>query len=303
MDQDAQIRSAAFEWLNRLEETHGDVLSRNLLEQGFNYKGSRITLVGPKGIWKPKMMQYPLSITTIFNGPYADSLSKTNDLQYSYRGNDAYHSDNVGLREAMKHRIPLIYFFALEVGRYLVTKPVFIVNDNIKSLMFTVLVDNDLEVAKENPSENDIDIVNDIEYGRRAYLTSNMKIRLHQRSFRERVLRAYNNQCALCRLRHIELLDAAHIIADKEVEGLPIVTNGLSLCKIHHAAFDQDILGITPDYQIKVRQDILEEKDGPMLKYGIQDLDNQKILLPRRKENWPDQYRLERRFHRFLNAI
>lgn len=303
MDLDTQIRSATFDWLNRQEEIHGDVLSRKVLEQGFFYKGERITLVGPKGIWKPRMMKYPLSITTIFNGPYADSLSRTNDLQYNYRGNDPYHSDNVGLREAMKHRIPLIYFFALEVGRYLVTKPVFIVNDDINSLMFTVLVDNNLEVSKEISSEIDKNSAKDIEYGRRAYLTSNMKIRLHQRSFRERVLRAYNNECSLCRLRHIELLDAAHIIADKEEEGLPIITNGLSLCKIHHAAFDQNILGISPDYKIKVRQDILEEKDGPLLKYGIQDLDNQKIILPKSKENWPDQFRLEERFLRFLNAI
>ena len=41
---------------------------------------------------------------------------------------------------------------------------------------------------------------------RGRYVTSLVRRRLHQRSFRERVLRAYRDQCALCRLRHQELL-------------------------------------------------------------------------------------------------
>jgi len=75
------------------------------------------------------------------------------------------------------------------------------------------------------------------------------------------------------------------------------------LCKIHHAAFDQNILGINPDYIIKVRKDILEEIDGPMLKYGIQSLENQAIYLPYNKNNWPDKFRLEERFDLFLKAV
>ena len=137
---------------------------------------------------------------------------------------------------------------------------------------------------------------------RRAYLTANIKQRIHQRSFRERILAAYHNQCALCRLRHAELLDAAHIIPDSEELGLPIIQNGLSLCKIHHAAFDNHIIGISPDYIIKVRKDILYETDGPMLKYGIQSLENNKIILPQNKNNQPDRERLDIRFQRFLKA-
>ena len=140
-------------------------------------------------------------------------------------------------------------------------------------------------------------------YYRRSYITSNILVRLHQRSFRERVLRAYQNQCALCKLKHAELLDAAHIIDDKADSGDPIIQNGLALCKIHHAAFDKNILGINPDYQIKVRKDILSETDGPMLKYGIQYLENNKIILPDNKKNWPDRERLEVRFEGFLRAI
>jgi putative restriction endonuclease len=69
--------------------------------------------------------------------------------------------------------------------------------------------------------------------------------------------------------------------------------------QIRNAAFDKNIIGINPDYQIKVRKDILEEIDGPMLKYGIQFLENGKMILPKIKNNWPDRERLEMRFFIF----
>jgi len=48
-----------------------------------------------------------------------------------------------------------------------------------------------------------------------------------------------------------------------------------------------------------VREDILLEKDGPMLKHGIQQLHNQGIILPKSKKLWPDPNRLEIRYKRF----
>jgi len=127
-------------------------------------------------------------------------------------------------------------------------------------------------------------------------------MRLHQRGFRERVIAAYQSQCAFCKLKHVELLDAAHIIPDKDEKGIPSVNNGLSLCKIHHAAFDQQIIGVSPDYQIKVKEDVLKEKDGPMLRHGIQELQNQKLILPRSQNAWPNQELLDIRFQQFRTA-
>jgi putative restriction endonuclease len=92
-----------------------------------------------------------------------------------------------------------------------------------------------------DPVEKEYVQVNeDATYYRRSYLTATIQTRVHQRSFRERVLLAYQNHCALCNLKHVELLDAAYIIADKEDIGDPIIQNGLALCKIHHAAFDNN---------------------------------------------------------------
>ena len=49
-----RIRLRAFQWLKEQEAIYGDILPRKLLEQGFDFDGQRITLIGPSGIWKPK---------------------------------------------------------------------------------------------------------------------------------------------------------------------------------------------------------------------------------------------------------
>jgi putative restriction endonuclease len=121
-------------------------------------------------------------------------------------------------------------------------------------------------------------------------------VRLHQAAFRQRVLRAYNRSCTVCRLRHSELLDAAHILPDVHERGEPVVSNGLALCKIHHAAFDTNILGIRPDRVVEMRDDVLEEIDGPMLRYGLQQLHGGVIKVPRRPEHQPDPESLEERY-------
>lgn len=298
-----QIRIVAFQWLREQTNMYGDVLPRALLEKGFIYNGHRITLVGPSGIWKPQMFEkIPLSITTIYDGPYEDSFTKEGFLNYRYRGTDIYHRDNVGLREAMKKQIPLIYFHSIVRGKYLAVWPVYIIQDMPVSLQFTVAADELSSVEYYLYKSTSDTIADEGEYAKRSYITSAVKNRLHQKSFRERVLQAYNEQCTFCKLKHTQLLDAAHIISDGEKLGDPIVVNGLSLCKIHHAAFDANIIGVTPEYVIKVREDILLEIDGPMLKHGIQELQNQKIILPNHKNLWPDRDRLSIRFDKFRQA-
>ncbi len=107
------IRIAAFKWLEEQVQIHGEVLPRTILESGFIFNDQKVTLVGPSGIWKPKVLErIPLSITTVAGGPYDDVFTKDGFLEYRYRGNDINHRDNVGLREAVKARFPFIYFMA-----------------------------------------------------------------------------------------------------------------------------------------------------------------------------------------------
>mgnify|MGYP006291985653 CR=1 FL=1 len=101
------------------------------------------------------------------------------------------------------------------------------------------------------------------------------------------------------RLSRCELLYAPHSIPDSE-RGITEASSGISLCKIHHAAFDKNILGINEDYRIEVRQDILEEIDGPMLKYGLQGLQHQKVYLPGRKHERPGKVYIRKRYENFL---
>jgi len=114
------------------------------------------------------------------------------------------------------------------------------------------------------------------------------------------VITAYKGKCAVSGLPEQRLLDAAHIISDKnEAYGQPIVPNGLPLSKIHHAAFDAHMLGIDPDYRLHVSDRLLVQNDGPLLE-TLKQLHKQKLHLPKRTQDYPDRDRLAQRFETFL---
>lgn len=136
----------------------------------------------------------------------------------------------------------------------------------------------------------------------RRYALRQVKQRLHQATFREAVIDAYGGRCALSGLPETLLIDAAHIVSDKDERlGQPVVPNGLPLSKIHHAAFDSHLIGIDPDFKIHVAERLLEQRDGPMLE-ALKQLDQRTILLPKREKDRPDRERLELRFAEFKSA-
>lgn len=261
------------------------------------WDGVRVPLLGPQGIFKPKVLDLPLSITTAPDGPYDDAFSSDGLLRYRYRGSDPQHRDNQGLRELFRRGMPLMYLYGVFKGKYLASWPVYIVGDNPAKLSFTVAVDE----MSDRLFDERLVLDSGAEF-RRRYLTTVTRVRLHQRTFRERVLHAYRHSCALCDLKHVGLLEAAHIIPDADERGEPIVSNGLSLCKIHHAAFDLNILGIRPDRVVEIRTDILHENDGPMLKHGLQEMHGRRIYVPRRLTDKPSPSALEERYAQFRAA-
>lgn len=293
-DHDLRVRTAAFSWLAEQVKIYGkDILPWKLLLKGFTFSGKRVSLVSPQGIFTPGTLNLPLSIRTAAHSTYNDKITEVADfVLYKYRGDDPQHRDNRGLREIMKMDLPLIYFYGIESGQYMAIWPVYIKADNPSALEFTVVVD-----ATENIGEH---AIHDNIYTRQEYITRQTRVRLGQHTFREKVLAAYRTQCSLCKLRHKELLDAAHIIPASEEDSRITVDNGISLCKIHHAAFDNFMIGITPDFQVEVKQEILEEKDGPMLQHGLKALQGSSIILPRDKTAWPNQDFLGKRYERFL---
>jgi putative restriction endonuclease len=292
--QSRAIRQGVFDWLRRAESIQGNEFTRTELEQGVLVNDQKVVLVGPQGIFKPAQIRYfPLSITTTTKGPYSDAFSKESPfLLYKYRGINPNFHENRKLRETIGKGIPLIYFHSTIPGKYLAIWPVYIVADDPDQLTFTVAADDALQMDYPRDDEHP--------ELRRAYVTRTVRQRIHQQTFRERVLQAYRERCTICNLRHVSMLDAAHIIPDTSPEGEPIVSNGLSLCKLHHAGYDRMFFGVRPDYSIEVRRDILKEKDGPMLKHGLQEIHNAYIRTPHRASLKPDPNRLERRYEEFL---
>lgn len=302
---DIRIRSAAFEHVRRLNATHDYLTSRQLAE-GFLYEGARVPLVNPqRGIFKPKQMRFLLSIRTVFPKPgakiwYDDQrqvhrqIYQSEDLvEYAFMGTNPDAADNRWLKEACEQRVPIIYFIGIAPGQFVAQVPAFIAHWDRHSLKASVGFGEPAAYAgAQFPDEQPA----------RRYALSVVKQRLHQATFRQAVLTAYNGRCALTGLPEPMLLDAAHIISDKhEVLGQPVVPNGIPLSKIHHAAFDAHLIGIDPDYRLHVSTRLMEQSDGPMLE-ALKQLHHLSIRLPSRPKDLPDRERLALRFDEFRTA-
>jgi putative restriction endonuclease len=246
-------------------------------------------------------MQFLLSIKTVFPKPggkvwYDDQkevhrqLYESDEMvDYAFMGQDPDVADNRWLREACENQIPIIYFLGIAPGRYQAILPTFIFEWDSKTLKARVAFGGPDQGALAPPKT-----VLERRYALRA-----VKQRLHQASFREAVITAYDGRCALSRLPEPLLLDAAHIMADKDEQlGQPVVPNGIPLSKIHHAAFDAHLIGIDADYRLHVSDRLLAQNDGPMLN-ALKGLNGETILLPARVKDRPDRDRLALRFERF----
>ncbi len=298
------MRLAAFEHVRRLSEIH-DHLTATELKPGFIFNGERIPLINPqRGIFKPQQMRFLLSIKTVFPKPggkvwYDDQrevhrqiFEGDETVDYAFMGQDPNAADNRWLREAFENQVPVIYFLGIAPGRYQAMLPTFISGWDAAALKARVafgVPGQDALLQPENALE-------------RRYALRAVKQRLHQASFRAAVITAYSGRCALSGLPEPMLLDAAHIVSDKDEHfGQPVVPNGIPLSKIHHAAFDAHLIGIDPDYRLHVSDRLLVQNDGPMLE-ALKRLDGGTIHLPNRTKDQPDRDRLALRYERFKAA-
>ncbi len=301
---DTLMRMAAFTHVLKLSETQNNI-SAEELRRGFTFEGERIPLVNPqRGIFKPKQMQYLLSIRTVFPRPgkrvwyddqrqvHSQIFESREAVDYAFMGTNPDAADNRWLREAFENRVPVIYFLGVAPGLYQAIIPTYISGWDANALKARIVFgiqDQADYVAPESVSE-------------RRYALQTVKQRLHQASFREAVITAYNGRCALSGLPEQRLLDAAHIISDKDEQlGQPVVPNGLPLSKIHHAAFDAHLIGIDPDYRLHVSERLLDLHDGPMLD-ALKQLDGGMLYLPTRTRDYPDRDRLSLRYEQFKVA-
>lgn len=299
-DFDVRLRAAAFQWLSYRSNDGTTPLRYAELANDFAFEGRRVRLIpAQQGIWKPGNLKAALSIRTVYTPagaerPYEDTFSDDGILRYKWRGTDPKHYEVAGLRRAMDWQLPLIWFLGVADATYLPIFPIHLVSENAKDHEFV----GSFEDLKDLVFTESV-----IEERFRRYIKVETRKRLHQPVFRADVMRAYRTSCAVCALRHGQLLDAAHIIGDREEHGVPTVQNGMAMCKIHHAAFDANILGVRPDFVVEIREDLLHEHDGPMLRHGLQQRHKQRLLtIPRRREDLPATNFLEQRYERFRAA-
>lgn len=302
---DWAMRTAAFAQVRRLQEIRSPLTGSDLAN-GFMFEGQRIRLDSPmRGIFKPRQMETLLSIKTVFPKPggkvwYDDQRSVHKQIydgeetvDYSFSGTDPDVADNRWLKEAMERRVPILYFLGVSPGRYQAFVSAFIESWHP-------------DESKVKVSFGDLDLggipkVSESGVARR-YALRQVKQRLHQASFRDAVINAYGNRCALSGMPEPMLLDAAHIISDGNEElGHAVVPNGIPLTKIHHAAFDAHLIGVDPDFRVHVSKRLLDQNDGPMLE-AMQQLHGQLIRLPARSKDVPDRDRLAHRFEMFRAA-
>lgn len=295
-ESDTRVRARALSHVEALCARYGDVLHWEQIATGFEVDGRRVHLASKAcGIFQPagSLCLGALSVRSAVprSGRRRWYVDAIDDLQgvfeYRHQDGDLHNHPNRALRGCLDLGLPLIYFRGIAPARY---APVvcFVHAERPADRVFELAPASEpdrgrsgvLRAAAVRPLPLD-----------RHYALQLTRRRLHQDRFREMVLDAYAKRCAVCRLGHHRLLDAAHITPD-HLGGEPVLPNGLALCKLHHAAFDGALLGITPDYDVRIAPSILGERDGPVLEHGLKGLHGRRLDLPRSRDDRPDQDRL-----------
>jgi putative restriction endonuclease len=298
VERDEELRNSCFLSLAVLSATFGsDIPYRDGLDAGFPFRGKRVPFLSTqKGIFRAAAQRGPaaLSVQTSTNSRYDDAALESG-FRYAYRAGSPNQADNRALQTACLLAVPIVYFVATRPGRYAPIYPSYIVEDHPETSSVVLApgrligpLDEREPALIEDPIE-------------RRYAVRETRVRLHERPFRGQVLLAYRDSCAICRLKEAELLDAAHIAADASPSGEPRISNGLSLCSIHHRAFDQNLVGVSPDYLVHVSSRLLDDEDGPMLAL-LKTFHKEPIVLPHRSAWRPDREQLGERFERFRDV-
>lgn len=302
-EEEGAIRADAIEWVRA--RSHDGTVPLTSDELGeYQFHGRSIPLKGQQGIWNPSGFSAALSIRTTYTppdsiAPYPDKIGTDGLVRYSWFKENGEHGFNVAVRNAMQQKAPMIWLFGIaeSPATFSVMAPVYVISEEWNEKRWVLGFTDDDRPA---PVLKQVSVM---EESLKRYLRVQTKIRLHQPIFRSTVLTAYENHCAVCNLAHPQLLDAAHIVPDRDDLGIASVVNGMAMCKIHHAAFDSHFLGVRPDHVVQIRKDLLDEVDGPMLRHGLQELHGKELMaLPRHHSERPRADLLENAYERFKRA-
>lgn len=301
-DSDAELRVAALVHGASLMTQYQGAVPWSAVQRGMIWQGEHVYLGStPRGIHRPRQMRRGvLSIKTTKPKPgrvarYDDQVGTDGLFVYAFQGNDPTSRDNICLQEAYEDQTPFLYFYGLLPGVYQILLPCYVASWDASALQCEIAVGRDYKMQ----APERLGVAEPIE---RRYTTVEAKVRLHQAEFRQLVLSAYGERCAVSGLPIPKLLDAAHILPDRDQRGHPLVSNGLCLSKLHHTAFDQQLLGVSPDGVVHIAPSVLAQQDGPTLEHGLKALHLQPIRQPRSAAARPDREYLAERFEAFKKS-
>lgn len=288
---DRELRTAALQGVQRLWRRHGDAVPYPAIDEGFVYQGERIPFFSTfEGVYKPAQLQVgTLSVRTTIASRYTDERISDDEVWYDYSPKP---ERNDWLRDCLELQLPLLYFLQVKSEppvEYLVFAPVEVVEDDPTRQRFRLdlspsrLYEDEPDLYRETPVPDDIHRVFERKYG-----VTETRTRLFQAHFRREVLEAYGRRCAVCSLGEGPILDGAHIVPDSEELGEPSVTNGLSLCALHHRAYDRDLMGVRPDLTVHVFRDRMEHPDEEASEV-IAEFDGEDLRVPGREKFRPEQ--------------
>ncbi len=279
MNDDDLIRLLALNRVRELRDVWGDSIPESELAKGFVCEGQVVLLKGPQGIFKPRQLtDGPLTLMSTLGSRYEDELlDEANTVRYDYAPPSREY-ENEGLKNVMGAGKPVILLKQVKAKprpEYMVIAPLYVDGFDDPLRQFTLSTRADVQSRTESELHGEF-VVREIQ---KAYGETTVRTRLHQAYFRRDVLGVYRNRCCVCELRVRPLLQGAHIVPDAVAEGIAAVQNGLSLCSLHHAAYDRSIMRVRSDYTIAIRDEWIEIGDQ-FARVSLSEFDGRSIRLP-----------------------
>lgn len=223
----------------------------------------RIHLKGQQGIFKPAELSDPLSITTTIASSYTHDTIEGSCVYYDFvRGHE-----NDGLKRCAEAALPLIYFLQVKArpAEHVVFAPVYVIgwDDERRRFLVDLSEQRPDEFVTPAPAIKQLHLPQirtpespgEIRELTKSYTITTVQRRLQQARFRDAVLRAWRERCAVCELRLRPLLDAARLDGER----------GIALCATHHRAFDVGVLTIDDEMVVHVDVKNVGEGERAML--------------------------------------
>lgn len=258
---DMGIRMDAIQHVHALRQRWVAVPASEL--RSFESAGVRVFLKSTQGIFKPAQLRDPLSITSTLASSYTDDPIDGTRVLYDFAPASREY-ENDGLKRCADEEIPILYFLQVK-GKpnpeYLVFAPTYVIgwDDTARRFLVDLSEQKPGDVLSPAPGVHQLSLPSARTHGpqvirdvTKGYAITTVQRRLHQARFRNQILSVYRDRCAVCVLQIRPLLDAAHVVADRDPKPVIEINEGLALCATHHRAFDARILRYDASYNIRV---------------------------------------------------